>query len=100
MGNHKVEFISLHCSFQYGPKSKAFPVKARSDISDDFRSGLKPWHLLDLPFEVVFLGRGGDSALTDCLGFFLPLEIGVDIEKTLTCGIANGWDKALISILA
>jgi hypothetical protein len=65
IGNHNFGDKSFARQFQNGTKAFASEVDPRPNVCDDSMVWEFFLHVRDLPLEIVFLGLGGHSAITD-----------------------------------
>ena len=98
VGNHKFELIAAMKSLQYGSQSGTLPIESAGDIGDDFSVRVDGPHVSNLSVEVCSLLAGTDSAIADSDGFGNPVQVGINVVQSLTCGVAVIGDFALACI--
>lgn len=83
VGNHNMDAITPHCSFQNGFKSFTSEVEAAPDVFDDFGLRVLFAHEGDLSFEVIFLLVAGHAAIADGGLLLLQSKVSIDVVAPL-----------------
>ena len=83
VGNHNMDAITPHCSFQNGFKTFTFEVESAANVFDDFGLRVLLLHEGDLPFKVITLLVAGHTAIADGGLLLLQSKVGFDIVASL-----------------